>query len=180
MELLRWKMRGDRFEVLKDNEMIFPRTTRKVGSGFEVVLPEPTVEGVQVEYGKGVYAAEQVKPTLSFDSVGESVIQISYAKSGDNQWNERQATYVWSRFRGGNHWNQDGFLRQRVTSPCITIMNPSDTSVQIAEYWVELCIAGQFVKAKSTQIGVSGWRGDVDWLQDQSTVPLENHVGFDV
>ena len=25
-----------------------------------------------------------------------------------------------------------------------------------------------------------GWRGDVDWLQDQSTVLLENHKEFDV
>ena len=88
--------------------------------------------------------------------------------------------YVWSRFRGGNHWNEAGFLRQRVTSPCFTILNPTDDKVQIAEYWVELCVDGQFVRAKNTQIGVSGYRGDVDWLTDQSTVPLENHVGFDV
>ncbi len=178
MELLRWKIRGDRFEIQKDNEIIHPRRA-KAASGFEVVLPEPTFEGVTVEYGNGVYSTEQVKTTLKFESSGDSIIQMSYASS--NEWNERDAMYGWSRFRGGYHWNEDGFLRQRVTSPCFTILNPSDENIQIAEYWIEICIDGQFVRAKNTQIGVSGWRaGDVDWLQDRSTVPLENHEGFDV
>jgi hypothetical protein len=177
MQLLRWKMRGDRFEIQGDSGVIHPRRA-KAGSGFEVVLPEPAFEGINVEYGKGVYSTEQIKTTLNFDSSGESVIQLSYASS--SEWNDKQAMYGWSRFRGGYHWNEDGMLRQRVTSPCFTILNPSDDNIQIAEYWIELCVEGQFVRAKSTQIGVSGWRGDVDWLQDQSTVPLENHKGFDV
>jgi hypothetical protein len=59
-------------------------------------------------------------------------------------------------------------------------LNPSDSNIQIAEFWIEICVEGQFVRAKKNQIGVSGYRGDVNWLEDQSTVPLENHVGFDV
>lgn len=91
MELLRWKMRGDRFEIQGQNEMVHPRRG-KSGSGFEVVLPEPAFEGVKVEYGKGAYCTEQVKTALHFDSEGESVIQLTYATS--SEWDDKQAMYV--------------------------------------------------------------------------------------
>jgi hypothetical protein len=179
MQLLRWKMRGDRFEIVSECEVILPPKPKASKDGFEVVLPEPSFEGVTVEYGKGQYMLQQVQPTLKFDSAGESDIQLSYATS--SEWDIKQATYGWSRFRGGSHWIDDGFLRQRVTSPLITLMNPTDSDTQIAEYWVEVCIDGQFVRAKSSHVGMSGWNGDVDWITDgASTVPLEKHVGFDV
>jgi hypothetical protein len=95
MELLRWKMRGDRFEIQKDNEVVRPNRA-KAGSGFEVVLPEPTFEGITVEYGKGVYSVEQVKTTLKFDSDGDSIIQLSYATS--SEWDDRQAMYAHTIF----------------------------------------------------------------------------------
>ena len=91
MELLRWKMRGDRFEIQGQNEMVHPRRG-KSGSGFEVDLPEPAFEGVKVEYGKGAYCTEQVKTALHFDSEGESVIQLTYATS--SEWDDKQAMYV--------------------------------------------------------------------------------------
>ena len=96
MQLLRWKMRGDRFEIQGENEVIHPRRG-KAGSGFEVVLPEPTFEGVKVQYGKGVYSTEQVKTNLRFDSDGDSVIQLTYATS--SEWDERQAMYATCLFQ---------------------------------------------------------------------------------
>lgn len=55
MNLLRWKMRGDRFEIVGECEVVAPAKPKGSKDGFEVVLPEPSFEGVAVEYGKGQY-----------------------------------------------------------------------------------------------------------------------------
>jgi len=73
---------------------------------------------------------------------------------------------------------QHGPLTTKTETAINQTLNPYSNPTP---YPPQVCIGGNFVRCKSSHVGQSGWNGDVSWITDgASTLPLENHVGFDV